>query len=255
MKEFNHLLYYTLRRRLQDGFLIGYNIIFPIVMIVLLGYLSSNSYGTTFTGYHYYSVVMLSFCVAMTVITAAFAAKEDAYKKTAVRFLFAPVPLHNIVIAKLVSCTLVISLCNLIVMLFSLFVFRLPITRGILPVTVILTLEAFAVCAIGLFIGYGVKNFIFIKNLLNIPICLAAILGGAFFPIGTLNKGWSLILKFSPLTWINRGIFQCIYDHNSVLLWKMAIILAFVGIAFTWLAIRLFKKEEFIHGDLPGYDK
>jgi hypothetical protein len=32
-------------------------------------------------------------------------------------------------------------------------------------------------------------------------------------------------------------------------------ITAAVGIIFTILAVILFKKEEFIHGNLPGYDK
>lgn len=255
MKEFYNLFCHDFRRRLKDSFLIGYNIIFPIIMIGLIGYLSSENYGNTFTGYHYYSIVMLPFCIAMVVITAAFAAKEEAYKKTAVRFLFAPISMTHIVLSKLLSITIVVCICNLLVLAFAWLVFGLPIVAQIFPLIIILASETFAVSAIGLFIGFGMRNFIIIKNLLNIPIIIAAILGGVFFPIGTFNHGWQLIIKLSPLTWINRGEFLCIYDNNNILLWKIAMITTAVGIIFTILAVILFKKEEFIHGNLPGYDK
>ena len=255
MKGFGTLFCHDLRRRLKDSFLIGYNIIFPIVMILLLGYLSSGNYGGSFTGYQYYSVVMIPFCVAMAVITAAFACKEDAYKKTAIRFLYAPVSYLQLVLAKLLSCTIVISLCNLIVLLFAWLVLGLPIVGEMIPLLLMLTAETFAVCSIGLLIGFGMKNFLLIKNILNIPITLAAVLGGVFFPIGTFHPGWRILLNLSPLTWINRGMFLSIYDNNLSLMWRTTIILIAVGIVGTILTVRLFKKEEFIHGNLPGYNK
>ncbi len=255
MRNLFHIVCFDLKKRSRDGFIIGYNIIFPIVMIVLLGYLSSESYGKDFTGYQYYMIVILSFSVAMAVITAAYAGKDDAYKKTAVRYLFSPVSRSQIVLAKLISCTLVISCCNLLVLLFSHLVFKLPLNMNIIPVTLILAAETFTVCAIGLFIGLGMKNFIFIKNVLNIPICLAAILAGTFFPLGTLNDRLEMLIKLSPLTWVNRSIFLMLYDDSSQLLWKTSLIFMITGIGFAILAIKLFKKEEFIHGDLPGYEK
>ncbi len=255
MRNLFHIVCFDLKKRSRDGFIIGYNIIFPIVMTVLLGYLSSESYGKDFTGYQYYMIVILSFSVAMAVITAAYAGKDDAYKKTAVRYLFSPVSRSQIVLAKLISCTLVISCCNLLVILFSHLVFKLPLNIKIIPVTLILAAETFTVCAIGLFIGLGMKNFIFIKNVLNIPICLAAILAGTFFPLGTLNDRLEMLIKLSPLTWVNRSIFLMLYDDSSQLLWKTSLIFMITGIGFAILAIKLFKKEEFIHGDLPGYEK
>jgi ABC-type multidrug transport system, permease component len=244
-----------IKRRSRDSFLIGYNIIFPIIMILLLGYLSSKNYGGGFSGYQYYSIVIPPFCIAIAMITVAYAGKDDAYRKTAVRYLYAPVTSINIVMAKLLSCTVVISCCNFLVLIVSWLLFRLPVFRELLPVFLLLTSETFAICAVGLFIGLGMKNFIFIKNIINLPICAAAIMAGAFFPVGSLNTKWELIIKLSPLTWINRGLFLCIYDNNLALLWNTAGVSLLVGMIFTVLAVILFKKEEFIHGDLPGYEK
>lgn len=255
MKQLSVLLCHDMKHRAKDGFLIGYNIIFPIIMILLMGYLLHGSYGKTFTSYHYYSIVMLPFCVSMAIITAAYAGKEEAYHKTASRLLFAPVTYSRIVLAKLLSCTVLISVCNLIVLLFAQLALHLPVGRKIVPVTFLLTTESFCICAIGIFIGLGMKHFILVKNFLNIPICAAAILGGAFYPIGTLNPTFDLWIKLSPLTWINRSIFFLIYDDNYSLLWQIAGSCLLIGGVFTVLAIKLFKKEEFIHGDLPGYNK
>lgn len=249
------LLRYDLKRRSKDSFLIGYNIIFPIIMIVLLGYLLQGSYGRAFTSYQYYSIVLLPFSVAMAMISAAYAGKDEAYHRTAPRLLFAPVPKRWIVLAKLISCTIIISICNVIVLLFAGVVYQLPVLKVLLPVTLLLTSETFCICAIGLFIGLGMKHFILIKNFLNIPICVAGILGGAFYPIGTLNPKFNFLIKLSPLTWINRSIFLTLYDNSTVLLWRVAGFSMLTGIIFIIIAIKLFKKEEFIHGDLPGYNQ
>jgi len=255
MKVLINMVFADLKHRSKDGFVIGYNIIFPIIMILLMGYLTSANYGKDFTGYQYYTVVMLTFCVAMSIITAAYAGKDDADKKTAVRLLFAPVTKVQIVLTKIISCTIIISFCNLLVLVFAKLVLQLPVAFEIIPVFLLLVAETFVICAIGLFIGFGMRNFIVIKNILNIPILVAAVLAGAFYPIGTLSTGWGLVLRLSPLTWINRGIFLFVYDHASDLLWRTSLVLILVGIGFTILAIGLFKKEEFIHGALPGYEK
>ncbi|HWT74486.1 MAG TPA: ABC transporter permease [Mobilitalea sp.] len=255
MRILMKMILMDLKRRTKDGFVLGYNIIFPILMIILLGYLTSGNYGKHFTGYQYYSVVMLPFCIAMAMITAAYAGKDEAYKKTAVRFLFSPVSRIQIVLSKLISCALTICICNLVVLIIAKLAFGLPADLGLIPIFLLLASETFAVCAAGLLIGLGMKNFILIKNLLNIPICLAAILAGSFYPIGTLNSRLELVLKLSPLTWMNRSIFLFLYDNNLSLLWKTALIFFVTGLGLTLLAVTFFKKEEFIYGDLPGYEK
>lgn len=255
MKSLYALIYYDMKRRSKDGFMLGYNIIFPIIMIMLLGYLLAGSYGKTFTSYHYYTLVMLPFCIAMAMITASYAGKDEAYKKTAVRLLFAPISSVQIVLSKLFSCTIIISLCTVLVLLFAELVLKLPLAGRLFPVILLLSAETFCICAIGLFIGLGMKNFLLIKNLLNLPICIAGILGGAFFPFGTLNQKLGILIKLSPLTWINRSMFLYLYDGSSILLWRTIVELMLIGFIFTLLAVKLFKKEEFIHGSLPGYQK
>ena len=253
MRTLAVLLRFDMKRRVKDGFLIGYNVIFPIVLILLLGYLLSGGYGAKMSGYHYYTFVMLPFCIAMAIITAAYAGKDEAYKKTAPRLLIAPIQTKHIVVSKLLSCSLIVSVCNLVVLLFAIIVFRLPVGQNFLIIFLLLMAETFCVCAIGLLVGLGMKNFIVIKNLLNIPICVAGVLAGCFFPFGSMNKVLDFFIRLSPLTWINRGIFLSVYDKDIRLAVQMTIILFVFGSIITIAAILKFRKEEFIHGDIPGY--
>lgn len=249
------LFYCDMKRRMKDGFILGYNIIFPTLMIFLLGYLTSGSYGKEFTGYHYYSLVMPPFCCLMTIITAAYAGKDEAYKKTAERLLTAPISKTQIVLSKLFSCTILISFSNLIVISFAWIAFRLPLQQKLGQIMLLLTAETLCVCAIGLYIGLGMRNFILVKNTMNLPIFAAAILGGTFYPLGTFDHKLELLFRISPLTWINRSIRLSLYDGRDDLLIYTSLCLILTGLGFTLLAICSFRKEEFIHGDLPGYDK
>jgi ABC-2 type transport system permease protein len=244
-----------MKRRYKDGFFIGYNLLFPVLLIALLGYLTNEGYGSIFTGYQYYSVVLLPFCVLLSIITAAYAAKEEAYRKTAVRFLFSPVSRAQLVLSRLLSCSLLLSGCNLLVLVVARLLFGLPVMEHFIPIAALMTAISLAVCSCGLFIGYGMRNFILVKNLINLPVIAAGTLGGSFFPLGSLNPVMEFAIKLSPLTWVNRSIFLCIYDGKESLLWKTTIISILVGLVFTALTVILFKREEFIHGDLPGYEK
>lgn len=249
------LLGQDLRRRSKDGFFIGYNIIFPMLLILILGYLSAGSYGNGFTGYQYYSIVTLPFCISLSIITAAYAAKEEAFRKIAVRFLFTPISRVQLILSRLLSCTILLSCCNLVVMLFAMLVLKLPIKNYFFHLLALLSALSFAICAVGLFIGYGIRNFILVKNILNIPVMIAGILAGSFYPFGSLNSGWETVIRLSPLTFVNRSMFYCIYDGRTRLLWTTVLLCLLLGIGFATMAVVLFKKEEYIHGMLPGYEK
>lgn len=253
MIPFQRLFLFDFKRRMKSGFTLGYNIIFPIVMIWILGLLLSGNYTKKISGYEYYTLVMIPFCCTMAMITAAYAGKEESYAKTAYRYITAPISGYQIFGAKLLSCTIIFSICNLLVLLVGRLLWKIYLGGSILKLVALFTAEAFCVCAAGLYIGLGMKNFITLKNFLNLPIALFAILGGTFFPIGSLHPVLQILIKVSPLTWINRSIFLSIYDGKDVTLLITTIILSVAGILLTIVGMKSFKKEEFLNGDLPGY--
>lgn len=254
MREFIALLKLNLRHRLTDGFAVGYNIIFPAIMIGLLGVLTRNLNHGSISSYAYYTVVTIPFCIVMAVITAAYAAKDDAYASTAERVLLTPVSIPSLVLVKIVSCTLVFFLCSIVT--YTIFAVILGLgLRHAGAIAVLYLSLSFAVSAVGSFIGFGMKNFMTIKNIINLPICLFAIAGGVFFPLGTFHRVGKIVLNMSPFTWINRSLFLMLYDEriNSAVI--TGIVTIMTGLVFTVLAIATFKKGAYCDGCISGYEK
>ncbi len=255
MLLFKRLFIFDFRRRIGSGFTIGYHLVFPMVLILILGYMLSGKFTEGLTGYGYYTLVVVPFCCTMAIITAAYAGKEESYARTAYRFLTAPISGNQIFGSKLLSCTLTFCICDMLVLIVSKLLWNIYLGDSFLKIAVLLTAETFCVCAAGLYIGLGMKNFITFKNFLNLPICIFAVLGGSFFPIGSMDPVFQFVINLSPLTWTNRSIFLSIYDGSDHTLYITALVLFAAGLLFTILGMRSFKKEEFLNGDLPGYQK
>lgn len=245
----------NLKRRMTDGFALGYNIVFPIIMILLLGTLCKGMYKGEVSSFQYYAIVVIPFCTLMGIVTAAYAGKDDAYAKVAQRVIISPITRKAIVMSKVITSTIVFSICSLMVFGVSAIFVSLHIGKSLIAIGILFVSISFFISALGTLIGLGMKNFFTIKNIMTIPICLCAILGGTFFPMGSFQSDLQAIINLSPLTWINRSLFLSLYDKNQSLIWLITTILILAGIICTFAAIATFRKEEYIYGDLPGYEK
>lgn len=245
MKNFVPLFMLGLKRRSKDFFIIFYSVVFPIAIIALLGYLTSTSYGRDFTSYEYYSIVMIPFCLLMGITSVAYAAVDEKRMKTSYRYLIAPISKSSLIISKFLSCVIVLTVCSIIVLLISRLMFHLPVNGNMVYLIILLLCESIAISGLGLFFGLASKNFATIQNFLNLPIMIFGFLGGAFFPVSSLNPILSFIVNLSPLTWINRGIMYCLYVSDAAILLYTSTVLFIVGMLFTLLTINYFKKEAF----------
>lgn len=247
------LISFQAGRRIKDGFTIGYNIIFPTLLISILGMLTKNQFGDVITSYQYYTIVIIPFCACMALITAAYAGKEEAYAKTAVRIILAPISEKQIVLSKIFSCAIVFSICNCFTFVLCGFIWKLPKRTEWFLICILLVAMSFCVAAIGVLLGTGMKNFLFIKNVINLPLGLCAVAAGVFFPLGTSNPVVQGVLNLSPLTHVNRYLFAMLFDHMKSGVCFLILFHVVIGVFVSILAIRTFKKEEFLHGDIPGY--
>ncbi len=245
----------NIKRRMTDGFAVGYNIVFPVIMILLLGTLCKGLYKGEVTSYQYYSLVMIPFCILMGIVTVAYAGKDDAYAKVAQRVLISPITKEAIVMSKVISCTIVFSICSLLVYAITSLFFHVHNGKSIVAIGILLISVSFFISAIGTVIGLGMKNFLSIKNIMTIPICLFAILGGTFFPMGSFQTDIQMFINISPITWINRSLFLSIFDQNQSLVSLISVILIMAGMVCVFIAVKTFRKEEYMYGDLPNYKK
>lgn len=246
MQNFFPLFKLEIKRKAKDFFIIFYSIVFPVVIIFLLGYLTSRSYGSEFTSYEYYSIVMTPFCLFMGITSVAYASVDEKRMKTSYRYMIAPLSKSSLILSKFLSCVITLTVCSIIVLIISKFCFHLPINGNAVYLIALLLCESVAITGLGLFFGLANKNFATIQNYLNLPIMIFGFLGGVFFPVSSLNSILSFIINLSPLTWINRGIMYCIYMSDiTILCWTGSILFA-VGLLFSILTIKCFKKEAFI---------
>lgn len=244
----------NLRHRFSDGFVIGYNVIFPAIMIGLLGLLCREFSHGGITSFQYYTVVTIPFCILMAIITSAYACKDDAYAKTAERVLLTPLSVGSIVAAKVISTTFVIFICSILTYIGAALLTGISLkTFGV--ICILFLLLSFVTSALGTLIGLGVSNFLLIKNIMNIPICLFGIMGGVFFPIGTLHPAENFLLNLSIFRWVNRGLFALLFDNQSMLCIVLCVSLLIIGIILCMISVIIFKKEEYCNGCIPGYEK
>ena len=248
MNGFKVLFYYGMKRRIKDSFLISYGVMFPLLLILILGYISTNYYSgeNGITSYYYYALVTIPLCTFLSSITLMYVAREESLFKCGERFILSPVDRASIVLSKILPATISTTFYNFLLLLFCRFILKIDFKGKDLEMIVLLLILGFMSCAIGTFIGLCTKDFLSVKNLVSIPIMVMGILGGSFFPIASLGTGIEIISYFSPLTWINRGIFSMLND-NSMTLYILSVAIALVvGILFTIGAIIKFKKEAFI---------
>lgn len=245
MNDFKLILKFNILKRLKEGYALGYNMIFPIVLISLLGIMGkSKSYGEI-SSYEYYHVVIIPFCIMMSITTAAYSAKDDAFANTAKRVLLTPINISALITAKTLACTFVISLFSFSTYLF-LGIFISTDFSKVIYILILYSFMTFFFCSIGCFIGLSTKKFILLKNIINIPICILGIFGGCFF---------QNYHNLSLMTWVNKSIFLYLYDNRKSLLLCLSILFCLAGILFVGLAIKYFKKEEYYVGSLPSYEK
>lgn len=120
-------------------------------------------------------------------------------------------------------------------------------------ICLLLVAMSYCVAAIGVFIGISMKNFLLVKNIINLPIALCAVAAGVFYPFGTSNPVVQGILNLSPLTHVNRYLFAILFDHMKLGVYLLILYHVVIGVLVSVLVIKTFKKEVFLHGDLPGY--
>ena len=251
MERFYGLLRRNLKRRMTDGFAFGYNIVFPLVLIGVLGVLLRGSFPEQITSYQYYAVVMIPFCTCMGVVTIMYAGKEDAFAKTGERVMMTPVSKVEIVSTKVFAGTLILGGCACLVYAVARGFFGLP-GEGMAEILLFYFLLSFAVSGVGTFLGIAMKNFMVLKNVVTIPISILGVMAGVFFRVGSSSLVVERILSCSFLRWGNKALFLAMYDGDGTLIRRISVICVCIGSISMLGAVKRFRKEEYIYGDLPS---
>lgn len=250
----NAFLKANINRRMTDGFAVGYNMVFPIILVGILGVLTKRSLNLEISSFQYYTIVMIPYCLLLSLVTAAYSGKEEAGHKVAERILASPIEIRTIVCSKVISNLLSFFLCTFLT--YCMLAAFLHIGGfGTLPLLLLFYLSlSLLTSVLGTYIGLSMRNFLVVKNLISIPITLFALLGGTFYPIRTSNGLLMHLIEYSPVRLVNRGLFLLLYDHRIWPIVMISLVMILISVFMYVLTIRTFKKEEYLHGSMAGYE-
>lgn len=219
---------------------------YPVLLTLIIGYLSQNSFGGEISSYEFYSVSMMIFVYSGAGIASVFNFADKPIKQGNLRVIFTPIKTINIYLSQIICGTIFCA----IAIVFNILIFNILFGIDYSGNTIIIFMSfitlAFLSNALGIFLctiieDAGVINIIF--NMIQTIFC---VLGGAFFSIESLGKIPAALAKLSPVKWIMDGILNSMYDNNNYLLFKVIFINIVLGIIIIMFCRLSFKTEKYV---------
>lgn len=247
MSELANMFRFYFKRRTKDFFILTYNLVLPLLFVLILGYLMEPSYNSgIISSFQYYFIVLIPFFTALSITTSLYNAKEDSRERVSERIYASPIRVPVLIVAKMLSSALFLAMITGLLILVGAFFLKLGNLAIILAMLAVNTVLIFFCTALGYFFGVTNKNEDMIRSYLNLPICIMAFLGGCFFPVGSTNTIIESIIKLSPFYWLNKTVFSMIYDSNYSLFILVTTIIVILTFVFVIFSIRQFNKEAYL---------
>ncbi|WP_010499252.1 ABC transporter permease [Paenibacillus elgii] len=224
------------------------NTVFPLVLVLVLGYLSNGAYsGEDMNGYDYYGVTIMVYTAVNVSMTAANSFMERTLKSSNLRILYSPIPRAFVYLSKITATVLFCGLSMLITL--AVLNWGMDVHLGgadIGYVAVLLLLLMLMSAALGVWLCCLFKSEEASNKLLSMINNVLALLGGLFFQLDGLGETVAKASYFSPVKWVSEAIFRIIYDHDPAL-FATAAALMLGATALLLLGCKLtFKTEDYV---------
>lgn len=218
---------------------------FPILLIMILGYLTKNTYHGSITSYDYYGITLMIYAILNSGMTSANAFMEERIRKPNMRIIYAPGSVSNLFLSKILASFLFSFLFHTIDLLIIHATFQVRMGNIFILLLLFGVTELFA-NVLGIMICCIVKTEASANQIQSVVVNLLAVLGGVLFSLDGYGTFARYLSKLSPVKWVVEAAFQMIYDHN------MHSILPVTGMMLGTVVIMLlicqmtFRKEDCI---------
>jgi ABC-2 type transport system permease protein len=269
MKAFLSMIRANLKMTLRDRTCLFWLLLFPIVLIVVLGSVVGGTSGSKISmgvvngeatpvalstqGLEGKNINYVDFLVpgvlAMSIMNGGIVGLSAAFvvmreRGVLRRIKVTPFPLISFISAR-VATQLLIALCQAAILLgLAKLIFNLDIAGNLLEVAVFIFLGSLAFLSIGFFVA-GVsrkqESATALAQLISFPMLF---LSGVFFPLDRLPVWLQEVAKALPLTYLADGLRQVlVYGASLASLWGdlLALVLT-IAVGFA-LAVRFFRWE------------
>lgn len=211
---------YEIRKLLQQDFInlitnpmwLFYNTVFPYLLVVIMGYLTSSMYGEAVTSYDYYTISFLIYSALNTATIAANSFMEERIKAGNMRILYSPLDSAWLYLSKIFATFVFSSILHFFVIIALTLTFSLSFGSHLILLSILLlTLELFA-STIGVCMCCILKSESSANQIITLMLNIMAILGGIFFSLDRFGGVIATISAISPVKWMMNAMFSIIYD-------------------------------------------
>lgn len=219
----------------------------PLLLALIMGFITKGSYGTPITSYHYYCITMIVFGALNNATLAANSFMETRIMKANLRLCTAPVPSFYIYFSKVIATFLYGIFCHTLACI-ALWLITGVTFGGSQAIFLWLLLSAIHLFAASLGVMFCclIKSEETVNQLLSNFITILCVLGGVFFPLKGLGQIINRISNFSPVTWINTAAFQAIYSSSLSQLGIVCAVLLGLAVLCTLISAKYFNQEDYL---------
>ncbi len=247
MDNFKKILGMDLFNLFTNPMWLAYAIVFPLVLVLVMGFLTSASYGSTVTSYDYYGIAMMIYIIFNAATFSANGFMEERVKNPNMRLVYSPVKPFFIhfskVLATFVFCSVTFTLVGAVLYL----VVGVNYGGGYFGLIYLLMLLAiFFFSALGVMVCCVLRSENSTNQLLSIILTLFGVLGGLFFPLDGFGKAISAISWMSPAKWIFSACMQIIYNRDISMYLPACGVMVMLSAAAVGISAKLFKGEDYI---------
>lgn len=218
---------------------------FPVLLIMILGYLTKNTYHGKFSSYDYYGISLMIYAALNSGMTSANAFMEERIRKPNMRIIYAPGSVSNIYLSKILSSFIFSVIFHLVDLAIIDLAFHIHLGNVWMFILLLTITDLFA-NVLGVMICCIVKTEACANQLQSILVNLFAILGGVLFSLDGYGKFARNLSKISPVKWVVDAAFQIIYDDNAHLFLPVIGIMMIVVIMMIGICQLTFRKEDCI---------
>lgn len=196
--EFKYLISIQLKKIIYNKNILMQFFCLPLLLILIIGYLTSNDFSQTITSYQFYSTAVMLFMYVGYGINSSFAFIDRYNKCGNMRLLFVPLRIQWIYLSHIVSETVfggITAVINLILiqLLFGVSYSNLLLI-SITYIAIILLSNS-----VGILLSLIIDDAIIIEEIFTIAQVVLCIMGGCFFSIESIANVPSFVTYISPI--------------------------------------------------------
>ncbi len=195
------------------------------------------------SSFGYYGVTMITMIIMYGAVQAVGQMATETEERTYLRLKASPFSMRRVFALKALAASAVLLLQVLVLMLFSSTVYHVSYRSIPVVMAVLIPLVLFST-------GLGILSLQLFRQeagasgFLNLVIVAMVFLGGGYVMVDESAGAFYRMLQYSPVGWVNKGIFQYVYNNDMSAAWKAMGLCSILAVVTLAAAFALFVREE-----------